>query len=217
MQLTHGRLKAALIAGKIPVTDQALAVLQAGLVTIARGYHLNKVLRAVKTPSELRKELSRLYQACRTFLDVLDADLKGLGQFQALLSDIWQGGQLARVVGDLRAVYSRLEMAILMVEQEQAKITRRQNPATWFLLAVHDLFSEITGEAEPGTAGPLHRFTKRCAALIDPEIDVPESENSFHKRLTAALARRTGKIDVLPMIIFPGKEGFENDPIFPAN
>ena len=124
MQLTHGRLKAALIAGKIPVTDQALTVLQAGLVTIARGYHLNKVLRAVKTPTELRKELSRLYQACRTFLDVLDADLKGLGQFQALLSDIWQGGQLARVVGDLRAVYSRLEMAILMVEQEQAK-TRR--------------------------------------------------------------------------------------------
>ena len=217
MQLTHGRLKAALIAGKIPVTDQALAVLQAGLVTIARGYHLNKVLRAVKTPTELRKELSRLYQACRTFLDVLDADLKGLGQIQALLSDIWPGGQLARAVGDLRAVYPTLEMAILMVEQEQAKITRRQNPATWFLLAVHDLFSEITGEAEPGTAGPLHRFTKRCAALIDPEIDVPESENSFHKRLTAALARRTGKIDVLPMIIFPGKEGFENDPIFPAN
>lgn len=218
MQLPHGRLKAALIAGKIPVTDQALAVLQAGLVTIARGYRLNKVLRAVKTPNELRKELSRLYQACRTFLDVLDADLKGLGQFQALLSDIWPGDQLARVVEDLRAVYPGLEMAMLIVAQEQAtKITRRQNPATWFLLAVHDLFSEITGEAEPGTAGPLHRFTKRCAALIDPEIDVPESENSFHKRLTAALARRTGKIDVLPMIIFPGKEGFENDPIFPAN
>ena len=217
MQLPHGRLKAALIAGKIPVTDQALAVLKAGLVTIARGYRLNKVLRAVKTPTELRKELSRLYQACRTFLDVLDADLKGLGQIQALLSDTWPGGQLARVVGDLHAIYPRLEMAMLMVEQEQPKITRRQNPATWFLLAVHDLFSEITGEAEPGTAGPLHRSTKRCAALIDPEIDVPESENSFHKRLTAALARRTGKIDVLPMIIFPGKEGFEHDPIFPAN
>jgi len=217
MELTHGRLKATLIAGKIPVTDQALAFLQAGLLTIARGYHLNKALRAVKTPTELRKEVSRLYQACRTFLDVLDADLNGLGQIEAILSDTWPGGQLARVVGDLRAVYPRLEMAMLMVEQGQAKIPRRQNSATWFLLAVHDLFSEITGEAEPGTAGPLHRFTKRCAALIDPEIGVPESENSFHKRLTAALARRTGKIDVLPRIIFPGKQGFENDPIFPTN
>lgn len=216
MEVTHGRLKAALIAGKIPVTDQALAILQAGLATIARGYHLNKVLRAVKTPTEHRKELSRLCQACRTFLDVLDADLNGLGQIETLLSDTLPGGQLARVVGDLRAIYPRLELAMLMVDQEQAKIPRRQNPATWFLLAVHDLFSEITSEAEPGIAGPLHRFTKRCAALIDLEIDVPESENSFHKRLTAALVRRIGKIDVLPRIIFPGKQGFENDPIFPA-
>src|SRR5215469_5184459 len=77
MELTHGRLKAALIAGKIPVTDQALKFLQAGLVTIARGYHLNKVLRAVKTPTELRKELSRLYQACRTFLDVFGSERAG--------------------------------------------------------------------------------------------------------------------------------------------
>ena len=38
MELTRGRLTAALIAGKIPVTDQALKFLQAGLVTIARGY-----------------------------------------------------------------------------------------------------------------------------------------------------------------------------------
>jgi hypothetical protein len=217
MELTHGRLKAALIAGKIPVTDEALAFLQAGLVTIARGYRLMKVLRAVKTPTALRKDLSRLYQACRTFLDVLDADLNGLGQIEALLSDTWPGGQLARAVGDLRAVYPRLEMAMLMVEQEQTKTPRRQNPETWFFLAVHDLFSEITGEAEPGVAGPLHRFTKRCAALIDSQIDVPESENSFDKRLTGALARRTGKIDVLPRMIFPGKQGFEHDPIFPLN
>jgi hypothetical protein len=216
MELTHRRLKTALIAAKVPVTDQAREVLRAGLATIARGYHLHKVLRAVKTRTELRKELSRLCQACRTFLDVLEADLNGLGQIEALLSDTWPGGQLARVVGDLRAISPRLEMAVLMVEQEQAKIHRRQNPATWFLLAVHDLFSEITGEAEPGIAGPLHRFTKHCAALIDPDIDVPESENSFHKRLTAALARRTGRIDVLPRIIFPGKQGFENDPFFPA-
>jgi len=217
MELTHGRLKAALIAGKIPVTNRALALLRAGLATIARGYHLNKVLKAAKTPTQLRKQLSRLSEACRTFLDVLDVDLNGLGQIEALLSDTWPCGHLARVVGDLRAVYPRLEMAMFMVEQEQVKVPRRQNPKTWFLLAVHDLFSEITGEAEPGVAGPLHRFTKRCAELIDPGIDVPEGENSFHKRLTAALARRTGKIAVLPRIIFPGKQGFESDPIFPPN
>ena len=216
MELTPGRLKAALIAGTIPVTDQALAILQAGLATIARGYHLNKVLGAVKTPIELRKELSRLYRACRTLLGGLDADLNGLGQIGALLSDTWPGGELARVVGDLRAVYTGLEVIMRMVAQEQAKTPRRQNPATWFLLAMHDLFSAITGEAEPGIAGPLHRFTKRCGELIDPGIDVPESENSFHKRLTAALARRTGKVEVLP-INFPGKQEFKRNPIFPPN
>ena len=70
MELTLGRLKAALIAGKIPVTDDALVILRAGLVTITHGYHLNKVLRGFKTGAELKKDLSRLYSACRTFVEV---------------------------------------------------------------------------------------------------------------------------------------------------
>jgi len=54
------------------VTDEALVILRAGLVTITHGYHLNKVLMGTKTESELKKDLSRLYFACRTFVDVLD-------------------------------------------------------------------------------------------------------------------------------------------------
>ena len=68
MELTLGRLKAALIAGKIPVTDEALAILRAGLDTITHGYHLNRVLREIKTETELKKDLSRLYLACPTFI-----------------------------------------------------------------------------------------------------------------------------------------------------
>jgi hypothetical protein len=217
MELTLGRLKAALIAGKIPVTDEALVILRAGLVTITHGYHLNKVLRGIKTETELKRDLSRLYSACRTFVEVLDTDLSGLGQIESILSATWPGTQVARLVEELRLLSPRLEMAIIMAGQDQAIKPRRQNPVTWLFLAVHDLFSEITGEDEPGTAGPLHRFTKRCAALIDSEISVPENENSFHKRLTAALARRTGKIDVLPRIIFPGKQGPRDDSVFPPN
>jgi hypothetical protein len=217
MELTHGRLRAALTAGKIPVTDEALVILRAGLVTITHGYHLNKVLRGIKTEIELKKDLSRLYSACRTFVEVLDTDLSGLGQIESILSATWPGTQVARLVEELRLLSPRLEMAIIMAGQDQAIKPRRQNPVTWLFLAVHDLFSEITGEDEPGTAGPLHRFTKRCAALIDSEISVPENENSFHKRLTAALARRTGKIDVLPRIIFPGKQGPRDDSVFPPN
>jgi hypothetical protein len=92
-----------------------------------------------------------------------------------------------------------------MAAQNGAIKKRQQDPETWFFLAVHDLYSEITGNPKPGIAGPLHRFTKRCAELVNAGIAVPESENSFQKRLTAALARRTGKISVLPKVIFPGK------------
>ena len=205
MELTQGRLKAALIAGKIPVTDEAFAILRAGLGTIAHGYHINKVIRLVKTGTELKKDLSRLYLACRTFIDVFDADLSGLGQIEAILSDTWRSSQVPRLLEELRLLSPKLEMAMIMAAQDQATKPRRQNPVTWFFLAVHDLFSEITGDDQPGIAGPLHRFTKSCAALIDAGITVPESENSFQKRLTAALARRTGRISVLPKIIFPGK------------
>ncbi len=204
MELTHGRLKAALIAGKIPVTDEALAILRAGLSTIGRGYHIDKVISGMaKTDTELKKELSRLHVACRTVVDVLDADLSGLSQIGAMLSDPWRGSQVPRLVEELRLLSPQIEMALAMAAQEGTLKKRRQNPETWFFLAVHDLYSEITVDHEPG--GPLHRFTKHCAALIDAGIVVPESENSFQKRLTAALARRTGKISVLPKIIFPGK------------
>ncbi len=206
MELTHGRLKAALIAGKIPVTDEALAILRAGLSTIGRGYHIDKVISGMaKTDTELKKELSRLHVACRTVVDVLDADLSGLSQIGAMLSDPWRGSQVPRLVEELRLLSPQIEMALAMAAQEGTLKKRRQNPETWFFLAVHDLYSEITVDHEPGVAGPLHRFTKHCAALIDAGIVVPESENSFQKRLTAALARRTGKISVLPKIIFPGK------------
>src|SRR5207237_8370676 len=136
MELTHVRLKAALIAGKISVTDEALAILRAGLVTIAHGYHLNKVLGTVKTATELKKDLSRLYSACRTFVDVLDTDLSGLGQIEAILSATWPGTQVARLVEELRLLSPRLEMAIIMAGQGQAIRPRRQNPGTCVFLLV---------------------------------------------------------------------------------
>jgi hypothetical protein len=206
MEPTHGRLRATLIAGKIPVTDEALAILRVGLSTIGQGYQIEKAISGTaKTDTELKKDLSRLHEACRTVVDVLDADLKGSGQIETMLSDPWRGSQVPRLVEELRSLSPRIEIALAMAVQNGAIKKRQQDPETWFFLAVHDLFSEITGDPEPGIAGPLHRFTKSCAALIKPGIAVPESENSFQKRLTAALARRTGKIHVFPKVIFPVK------------
>jgi hypothetical protein len=206
MEPTHGRLRATLVAGKIPVTDEALRILRAGLSTIGHGYQIERAINgAAKTDTELKKDLSRLHAACRTVVDVLDADLSGSGQIEAVLSDPWRGSQVPRLGEELRSLSPRIEIALAMAAQNGAIKKRQQDPETWFFLAVHDLFSEITGDPEPGIAGPLHRFTKSCATLIDAGIAVPERENSFGRRLTAALARRTGKINVFPKVIFPVK------------
>ena len=42
METTHGRLRAALVAGKMPVTDEALVILCAGLSGIGHGYKIDK-------------------------------------------------------------------------------------------------------------------------------------------------------------------------------
>jgi hypothetical protein len=201
-----GRLKATLIAGNIPVTDEALATLNAALSTIGYGYHIEKVVSGKPKTADLTRNLLRLHKACRTIVDVIDTDLSDLGQIELILSDLCRGGQVLRLVEDLRSLSPQIEIALTMIAQDRAISKRGQNPETWFLLAAHDVFATITGNPDPGIAGPLHRFTNHCAALIDSRIAVPKSENSFQKRLTAALARRTGKISVLPRAVFPGKQ-----------
>ena len=206
MERTHGRLRATLVTGKIPVTDEAFTILYAGLAMIGHGYQIEKAIsRTARTDTELKKDLSRLHEACRTVTDVFDADLSGSCQIEVMLSDLWHGSQVPRLAEDLRSLSEVIEILLVMAAQNGAIKKRQQDRETWFFLAAHDLFSEITGDSEPGIAGPLHRFTKSCAALIDAGIAVPESENSFQKRLTAALARRTGKINILPKVVFPGK------------
>ena len=179
--------------------------LRTGLNTIGYRYRIEQAMRNAKTNAELKKELARLYAAARTVVDALDEDITGSGQIEAMLADPWRGNQVPRLVEELRLLLPKLKIALAVMQQRGPIKKRQQDPETVFFLAVHDLFSEMTGDAEPGIAGPLHRFTRHCAALLDAGIAVPESENSFRKRLTAALARRTGKISTHPRIIFPVK------------
>jgi hypothetical protein len=121
MEPTHGRLRATLIAGKIPVTDKALTILSAGLTTIGHGYHIEKVISATaKTDTVLKKDLSRLNVGCRNVVDVLDADLSGSDQIEAMFSDPWRGGQVPRLVEELRSLSSRIDIALAMAAQNGA-------------------------------------------------------------------------------------------------
>jgi hypothetical protein len=191
-------------------------VLSAGLSQIGHGYCIARFISSkVKTDTNLKQNLSRLYAACRTFVDILDADMNAGYQIEAILSDPWHGSEVPRLLEEVRSLSSRIETAIAMAAQDKSLKQRKENHETWFFLAVHDLFGAMTANPKPGIAGPLHRFTKRCAALTDAAILVPESENSFQKRLTAALARRTGKFSVFPKIIFPGKRPYRYNTIVP--
>jgi hypothetical protein len=206
MTPARGRLRAALIAGKINVTDGALETLSTELATIGHGYRIERLIaEKAKTDTELEKDLARLHTACRTVIEVFDGDMSGAFQIEAMLSDPRHGSQVPRLVEELRSLSLRVDIALTMVKQDGAIKRRGQNPETWFFIAVHGLFSRLTENPEPGIAGPPHRFTKSCAELIDPSIAVPESENSFQKRLKAALARRAGKIRVETKHDIPGK------------
>ena len=189
--MNRGRMRAALIAGGISPSEETLSALSTGLSTIAHGYHIERVINEAKTETALRKELSQLYEAFRIAASILDADMRGLNQIEVLLSEPLHGKGVRQLLDQLRSLCSHIEMLLAVLAQNIAIRKRRQNPETWFFLAVHDLFARLTGDEAPGIAGPLHRFTKYCAELTDARIVVPKGENSFQKRLAAALRRRT--------------------------
>lgn len=150
----------------VPVLIEALSTLSAGLSTIGHGYHIEKVISGeAKTDTEVRKELSTLDGAYRTVIDILDADLSGARQIEALLSDPWHGSQIPRIVEELRSLSSRIEPYLATLSQNRAIKKRQQDPETWFFLAVYDLFATITGNSEPGIAGPLPSMTGMFAAI----------------------------------------------------
>jgi hypothetical protein len=103
-----GRLRAALIAGKIRVTDKALKTLRTELATIGHGYWIERLIsEKAKTDTELEKDLARLYTACRTVIEVFDADMSAACQIEAMLSDPWRGSQVPRLVEELRSLFLR--------------------------------------------------------------------------------------------------------------
>ena len=120
MELTHGRLKATLIAGKILVTDEALAALNAGLSAIGHGYHIEKVVSGKPKTADLTRNFARLHKACRTIIDVSDADQSDLGQIELILSDLWRGHQVLGLVQDLRSLSPQIEIALAMIAQNRA-------------------------------------------------------------------------------------------------
>src|SRR5438874_4080977 len=158
MEVTARLLRAALISGKIPVTDKALATLRDGLGVIEHGYYMEKVFgEMAKTPAELKEDLCRLNGALRTVVEVLDADLSGLCQLSVMLSFPGFRNQVPRLADELRSLIDRIEMILAMIPPDGPIKKRQQEPATWLFLAVHDLTAR-----SPLTTNP--ELPVRCIA-----------------------------------------------------
>jgi hypothetical protein len=198
MELTDERLKKALAAGNIPITEKALATLsewvtKEGPETFlrAKGRIIVREIRASKLYNAHTNALSELCDALRNTVDILTRD-NGRQATHLLLAEPRipnVGGAGQRLIEQQRDLLNRAEV---ILKRRQAIKNRRGAPKsteTAFLVAVRDLFGKLTGKPKPATAERLHRFAKACAELIGKDDVVPESLDTFKKRF------RTPKTD----------------------
>jgi hypothetical protein len=188
-------LRAALEAGNIPVTDEALDELRTALASIGRGYRVEKVRTSAAPDAELRDTLLKLYDSLHRTADILSADLEGVAQVDAVLSaGPWHHGRLQRHLDATQALLADLDPVCRALEHEldarPRKGRHQQTIETWLMLQVHDAYGRLTGRDHPAIAARLYRFTQRCAALFDPELTIPRTVAGFRVRLKAALQRR---------------------------
>src|SRR3984893_12215759 len=205
MELTGGRVQATLVAGKILGTDEASAMLSGGLTTIGHGYQIEKAIsETAKTDTEITKDFFRLHVACRTVFDVLGADLSGSGQIEAMLADPWRGSQVPRLFDELRSLSPRIEIALAMAAQDGAK----KAPAKSTILVVSGgarSFQRDDWKSSLESPGACIGSPKLRGA-DRPGHHRPQRRELVSKRLTAAPARRTGKINVFPRAVFRENE-----------
>jgi hypothetical protein len=196
MLLRDERLKEALEAGNIPVTEKALAILREWVVEEASAtLFLAERIRTGKPRADLKKELSKLCAALQIVVDILNRDGGWLTDFDinfvpagTIVLKTWnrgmEDGKPTGLLISAQAALKRLE-ALKKRSHSGAPI----HPNTPFLRAVRILYGMLTGEDDPAIAGPLHRFARAYAELIGADGMVPESENGFRARYRAV--RRT--------------------------
>lgn len=194
------RLIAILNAGKLTATDDTLALLSIGLDTVAHLYRLMRLVADQPPPYALAEDCAKLQRAAQTIADVLAADAARGGTLEMTLAGFHplSGFDVQALIEQIRRLAAAAEGVQLMHYKPRK---RRETPETWLFLALHDLFELIT-EKPPGIAGPLERFTRTAIEYLGFDITIPVGDG-FRRRMSDALRRRDGKINVLPVIIPP--------------
>jgi hypothetical protein len=197
--LADPRLKEALAAGGLPVTDEALRLLSDGLITLKHNYNLAKEFASAgKTAIEVDKEISRLREALQTAVNILD-DNDQLWRLSLPSPTFSLVTLLLRTyysyprddIERLRALLSQVDAARTLWSQVDVEgsckyfpaIRKRRSPgrpeeAAENVLAagIRDLFIELGGDRTG--IRRINEFWSHCAALLG----VAKSKGSFRKR-----------------------------------
>ena len=84
MDFPAGRLRAALAAGGIPITDNAIAALASGLRKAGHQYRIDRLVKTI-SPRRMFKELTEMAEAANKMGSILDKDLAGTREIEMTL------------------------------------------------------------------------------------------------------------------------------------
>lgn len=197
-------------AGNLPVTDENLALLAAGLDGLSQLYPVMGLVLQRPALGAQKKALARLMAAAEAIAEVLDDDFEAGSGIEVLLDAC-----NAPLPPELRVLLKRLPAAAaeasILQDQAHAEPPRRESAATFALAALHDLYAVIAGEP-PGLGGPLRRFCGAAIGYLGLPVDVPE-DDAFRLRLRAALQRRRhGPVNLLPIPVLDYSSQKRPDP-----
>jgi hypothetical protein len=189
---------AILRAGGLRDDDESIATLRAGLDRLQALYPIMTLSLDAPTLGEHKTSLDALVGAARVIGQILDDDFQtGSGLDTALAG---AGAEVTAAVRDwLRRVPIAAGELSKMIELDtHPRPRRRESIETWCFCALHDLFLVLNPCG--GADAKLQKFVAAIVQHLGWAMRIPEGD-SFRLRLKQALSRRSGPVNLLPLII----------------
>ena|ERR1700730_8098857 len=163
------KLKAALEAGKIAISEDSVRGLDRLLQTLVQQYRARKFARE----QDLKGPLTRLEDIKNCLASLWDTE-PFLYAFEVETTQI------------INRLSSAVQRGIVFLKTEKGlRKVRRDDPETTLFMDLRDAYVGLSGKTGISEDGPLQRFATACTKLIDKSIILPQPQS-----LRKALKRR---------------------------
>jgi hypothetical protein len=192
-------LAAILRAGELQVDDESIAMLDAALKRLRALYPMAALSLDAPAPGHFKAKLDAVVEATSAIARILDDDFEAGAWLEATLAGA--GAEVTTAVRNwLRRVPIAAREIYLMIEQDShPRPRRREEPETWCICALHDLFG-VLGAPGGGADAKSQQFVAAAVKYLALPIKVPTGD-SYRLRLRKALNRRSSPVNLLPLII----------------